>query len=493
MELLGALILFMAFRAHALLGDGAVYALTIHRSRFFERSIHVAYYAAGWVAVRALRPFGLGLDDALVVLNAGLTTAALGAAWVLFRALGVPVRTASIAVFVLLFSGNILIQGTSVEVYALELVLVLASYVLFLRGRNTVAGLAYGAALLVTPLAAFGAGFFLWEASRHKRWKDFLLLTVVAAAVLGFTLAFCWREYFFGVRGLATTAPRRDFGHATLLYNAFALAKNFHWLLPFGLLGLWRAARARDGLAGLALLTFAFHAPALLGMREDGVFALLAYPVVTLLIAGGLLAALEALAKPLGWIAVGGAVTLYVATAGVLWLDAPSDAYRDSLVRLLRTSPRGTVILASWGQFGALELYAQLVRADGVEVLCVDLLSREDLRRVLRTHREVLAIEKYYPNRLARWAPASVAKARYDAHALVPLLQRALPSARIITVRAPAGGPTVCRVIADDSVPIVGRRSQPAGANTAPARPPGNAGDHALPSRAVATRAVALR
>src|SRR5262245_7742984 len=172
---------FLAARSHLLLGDAAVYARTIETRHFSERSIHLLYYLVGWLFLQITKPLHLPADTALIAMSSILMTVALWLSWRLSRALDQDARTSRLALFILLFAGVVIQQGTEAEVYSLQLVLTLASYLAYLRNRPVLAGLALGLATLTTPLGVLAVGFFVAELIRTRQWKPFLIMGVVGS------------------------------------------------------------------------------------------------------------------------------------------------------------------------------------------------------------------------------------------------------------------------------------------------------------------------
>jgi hypothetical protein len=426
--LLTTLALFIIFRAHAVVGDGAVYALTIERSRFFERSIHFAYYLVGWLGSRLLAPFGVPTDDALILLNAVLMTAALGMCWVLFRALEVPRGVALAGFFSLLFAGNVLNEGTNVEIHALELLTAVASYVLFLRGRPIWAGVVFGLAMLVTPLAVLGSGFFVWDAWRRRQWRSLFITAAASLVVFGAVLAFCWQEYLFGVRGFLRVGPDRPWSIENVIYNMFAIAKNFHWAMPFALVGVYAIARERQPLFALMVITFDFHLPAFLGTRDNGVLAITCYPIIALAVGAGVLHVYRAFRLTTGRVLIETAAALYAVMAIYLWLDAPGHSYRDGFVEFLRQAPPRSVVVSSWSNLTALQYYAHHNRLPLPTLINAREMTPEDLRQAVRTHEHAFAVEGLYPNRMSQWMPRSWVESHYRGQAVIPKVAHMLPA-----------------------------------------------------------------
>ncbi len=420
-------LLFYCFRGRVLLGDAAIYSLSIAQSHFFERSVHFGYYVVGWLAMRGLGRLGIAPDDSLVILNGVLMVIALLLTYLLARRMGHSHVTGLLTASIFGLTGNAITQGTSAEIYALEMCFVLASYNLFLAGRAVWAGIAFGAALLVTPLALFGSPFFLWGAVRGKPISRALATLAVAAAPLAALLVVSRHEYFYGTRGLLSTAGYQGYSPLIVAYNGLALFKNLHWLLPFLVLGSFAEWRSRSRVLGLMVALLIVHAPVLLGMKEDGVFLFVLYPFLSLLAARGLLMIWQERPSVLMRSASVAAVVLFAVTTCALWLDEPDATYRARLKGFISTAKPRALVLAAWHQYAALRLYSWIGGRSDLDLVCTDNMPFVAIKAVVDNHATAYAVEKYYPNRVARLAPRAIARTRFERNALAPVLERAAP------------------------------------------------------------------
>lgn len=439
------------WRAHAIVADAAVYAQTIEDGRFFERSIHVLYYACGWLAHVVLGRFGMATDEALVLFNAVLITSAVLLARTLYLRLGIDRRLADVAVLTLLFSGNVIVAGTGAEIHALQLVCILGSCLLFHSRRVTASAVVFAAAVLVSPLSVFAAGFHVWLAWRERRPGDLARVAVIGCALVGAVLIWCWRDYFFGIRGLLSVGLERKIGLGTAVYNVAALFKNFHWLIPFAPIGLW--ALRRSGMASLVTIVLLMHAPLFFSMREDGVFMIVAYPFLALAMAAGLFEVAGRLRRN-GRVLPGAVVAAYVLTGAYTWLDPPSERFRSSIDEFLRDCPGDATVIASWGHAAALEFYAGLSGTELPAIHRTESMTDDDLRRRIGAGGDVFLVEKYYPSRVPRSLfPPGELHRRHEANALLARARRAVPGVRHTTMIHQPGGLTVYRLAPPTSGP----------------------------------------
>lgn len=442
---LGPVLLYL-FRSRLVIGDGATYAATIHSGDLVERSIHIGYYALGWVVHHLLAPLGLPLDASLILLNVLAAPAAVAVSWILFRALGVPRVTASLAAVVLLFTGCMLWQGTTAEIYAVQLVLVLASYVAFLRGFAVLSGVLFGVAMTVSMTTLFASAFFVWHMGAHGVRREHWVTVAVAVLLFGAVLAAVWDEYFFGTRGLLIAGAERPYGWATIAYNVYALVKNCHVLVPFAAVGLWSMVRTNVRLAWLLGAAVLGHAPAIAGMREDGVFLLTAFPFVALAAAFGIVTVW-------GWrhrisrAVVPAALALYACTSVWIWLEAPDHRSREVLMGLLEKSQPGDVVITDWDYGEALRFYDAALPAARIERLVdVDSRPEAEFRSALSAEGSVYIVDDYSPKRLSRLLLTSELDARKERFSLIARLRRVDPALAIDEVASAPRGPTVYRV-----------------------------------------------
>ncbi len=375
--------------------------------------------------LRLTSPLGIPTDTALIALSGVFMTATLGLSYRLFRVMGEDERTSRWALFVLLFAGCFLQQSTEAEVYGLQMVLTLSAYLAYLRDRPWRAGILLGLATLTTPLGALIAGFFAAEAIRTRRWKPFAITSVVGAALFFAVLAFDWRDYFYGTRGLLIDQRNvQTIGKG--LENAVAVVKNLHFMLPFLIAGLmiaWR--RDRRWLWLLVGLTLS-HLPAILTVTEDGVFELPIYPVIAALIALGVVAGLS---RP-GTVrtATGLALALYVAASLLIWLDPYDQRVKDGMLEGVRRVPPGAVLISNWSFVKTIEFYSGAPRDTLVasrRLLWPERLP--DIAAALRSGQPVYLMEPHLPTRGVRWLFTPTMQARhYAQNALMPRLERML-------------------------------------------------------------------
>lgn len=438
------------WHARALTGDAAVYASTILDGRFFERSIHVGYYAVGWAFWRVLSPFGVGVDQALVILAPLTAAAAAVACWRFLRALGESRAASYAGMLVFALSGVMLRQATWPEIYALEITLLLWSWTLTLERRPLLGGLLFGAALLVTPLAAFGAGVFVWDAWRRRDARPLALVVALAAGLWACVVGWCWHDYFWGTRGLLSVGPNRVFGVGPAIGNVVALGKNLHVflpLLPFGLAVLAQRRDPRLSLVGLCALA---QAPAFFGMREDGVFLIAVYPLLAFAIARGLVTLWRAARAPAGPAIVAATGALYLVVGILVNLEAPETAYRGELQRFLRDSGHNAVLIASWDHMMSIQLYGELWGRPATQIPRVvneELLTPGMLRDLAQAGTPVFALEHFYPSRFVRlFAPSATLLRRYERNSLIGHLRRMAPDLEATPLTHAPGGPDFYRV-----------------------------------------------
>ena len=443
------LLFFHEARSHILLGDAAIYAHQIETHNFSERTLHFLYYVVGWLFLQLARPLGVPTDEALIAMSSVLMTLALWLSWMLYRELGEDQGRARWALFVLLFSGVVIQQATEAEVYALQLVLSLAAYLLYVRNHPAPAGVALGLATLTTPLGVLAVGFFVVEAIRTRQWKPFVIAGVFGALTYLPVLAVVWRDYFYGTRGLMVdkTGIVQSWGH--LLDNVVAIAKNFHWLLPFLAVGLWIAWRERSRMLALLVGLLIFHIPAVITVTENGVFVLPVYPFFAAIIARGVEAGLRA-GGPRRTV-TGAALALYAATSLLIWMQPYDRKFRDGLVEGLRRCPPGSTVLSTWSFDMTLEFYGGPPRDTLLasrRLVHPSIVKKAELLEIIRSGQPVFLMEAHYPTRAVRWLyPSAVRERHYDENALMPRMRRAF-GVEGTPVFNPRGGPIVYRLAA---------------------------------------------
>lgn len=275
---LGGLLFYGLNVDFMLRGDAAMYADYVLLSKFDELSLHIGYYAVLWVADRVLGAVGIPIQETSVWLNVACTAATLGVSYLLARDLLGSRRTGLLVVVVLAACGRVTMNATTSEVYALQTLLVLSSFLLFGRSRVVAAGLAAGGALLVSPLSAFAFLFHPvldWQRTRAVRWRVWLRLAGGAALVYLPYLAVLGRELFWGRRGLLdiNDAVALDLA-ATLTRVPLYQFKHYTFLLLLLLPALWAVREHRRFLA-LTLAVVVPHLYIVMKLTsEDNVFLL---------------------------------------------------------------------------------------------------------------------------------------------------------------------------------------------------------------------------
>lgn len=257
-------------------GDAAVYAQQVLAADFASRPVHLGYYllaallclfqdvpdyyfnwisglfGAGTLAlVYSLARLYLRQDESArpeppAPAGKGATRSPKGR----FRGAGGLALAAPAALF-----GNAVFLENAVhaEIYAAQTFFLLASLLLFLRGRLVAAGLCLGVAGLVTPSAVFFAPALLL--ARRPRPAGLLVVAATALAVVLLPILPLLGEYLHGDRGLLA-ATRQGMGPLQIAAKeVFEVGVGFLAFLPLLALGAWRAATRpalRPFLAALA-------------------------------------------------------------------------------------------------------------------------------------------------------------------------------------------------------------------------------------------------
>lgn len=193
---------------YLLRGDAATYANNVTIGRFDDISLHLGYYGTVFLAQQTFgRLLGIPIHEMLVYLNVVCGALSLGLTYMLARRLiGGRLEAVAASVFMAL-CGRVTMNATSSEIYMLQTLLVLLSFVLYIDDRPSLAGAAAGAALLVSPLSAFAYLFYpAFELTRGSRpnWRAFGRMLAGGTIVYLPYLLLMWRELFFGRRGLIT-------------------------------------------------------------------------------------------------------------------------------------------------------------------------------------------------------------------------------------------------------------------------------------------------
>ena len=214
-------------------GDAAVYNERVDERHLGERTVHIGYVALG-IVFRTLLPgpTDLVMNAMTVVLGLVGQLAVYASA---LRASRSPLASAAAALALLAvpaYLRGMLLSEVDVPLAAL----VALAFALFVYGRPAWAGAAFGAALLVSPLAVCGlpmllaAGLLPHEPALDWRQRAlrFARFAAVAALVYVPPVAYHWREYLYGGRGLLRVPAPFDWPKQLKLSTLFMQAS---WLL----------------------------------------------------------------------------------------------------------------------------------------------------------------------------------------------------------------------------------------------------------------------
>jgi hypothetical protein len=441
-------VLFVAARSRLVIGDAATYADTILSGHLLERTIHLGYYVLGAGFAGLVAPLGIALDHALILLDALCMAVAVVVSWHLLVRLGATPREASLAAFVLLFSGNVLMQGTIAEIYAPQLLLTVGSYLLFVNNRPAWAGVLHGVAMTLSPTSLFVAGFYAWDAWRKREWRSLAVTAAVSVVIFGLMMAFTWREYLFGVRGFLTAGSEQPYSVGTVGYQVYALVKNFHWALPFLAVGLWIWLRERRALAGLLALSTLFHLPAIFGTTTDGVFLLALYPFIALAVAHGFERVAGRFKSAAGRTALAAVLGLYAVTNAFVWLEPPGAEYRRMVLDLTgRDYTDSSAVVVGWDYGEALRFYAAHEGRPEVPTIRPDRIPMHEVVQSLDPILEPMLVDQYYPRRLSRLLhSADALEERRRRYSLVEQVRAAAPWFSADPVGGVTNGPTIYRL-----------------------------------------------
>jgi hypothetical protein len=192
-------------------GDASVYNDQIESWIAGIRTTHIGYMLCGFVA-HAVLPLGVERDMNLMCL--AFAAAGGAATFLIARSLGASQSVATMAPL-MAFSIHAYLRGavlSEVDVVACSLILVAVA--LRLRGQVVAAGVAFGVAMLITPISALSTPMLVLtspEARGPRHWARFLrdvfVFGVVSLAIYTPLVAAFWHDYWYGGRGLLH-APR---------------------------------------------------------------------------------------------------------------------------------------------------------------------------------------------------------------------------------------------------------------------------------------------
>ncbi len=273
-------VLFFALNENFVLsGDSALYADYALNEKFDEVTVHYGYYRLIWALNSTLGAwFRIPMHEMLVHLNVVCGALSLPVALALARILLRDSRYALLAVGILAISGRVVMNATTSEIYMVQTLLLLVSFLLFARDRVNLAGIVAGSALYITPLSIFACLFFPFFAWQYRGRVRIAVLVRVAAIAFAVYLPFLivhGYEMLWGIRGLLRISSMDKTLPLTLLANFPKYQfKHYTLLLVLALPALWAWRREK----ALLVLTAAVFLPHLYVIAkltgEDNVFIL---------------------------------------------------------------------------------------------------------------------------------------------------------------------------------------------------------------------------
>lgn len=359
------------FAAHATMlravvqnGDTAVYNDQIDVHDFDSCVVHIGYMLVGSV-FHALLPFQTDLGMNVMALVFGIGT--LFAVYVMGVRLGSRIAGVSGVAF-LLCVGEFVRAMLLAEVDILEVGLVTLSLMLYLRGRERLAGVLFGLGMLVTPLSATTLPLFVCtfaldgrgpRASLGAHARRVFWFALCSLAVYVPVVAWHFHAYVYGPRSL-TTALRLHFNLARQAARSWEFLTAGSWAVAVlylaGILSAltdWRIWRL--GQLGLAVV-LSVVVTLVVGDRTFDVPVQLPNVVILCLLAGLLvhrLAAIRGFAiGKLAW-ALPPAALVFMAPEGYTasQREIASDVHLRDIYRsmVIQSQPLGLVLVGPSG------------------------------------------------------------------------------------------------------------------------------------------------
>lgn len=187
-------------------GDAALYSDFVANARFNDISLHIGYYALGFVLDRSLGALlDIPIHEMWVYVNLACGALAMPVVYLLARQLLAGRGNAVACTLIFMFCGRVVMNATTSEVYMAQTLMVLLSFLLYIRQHTWRAAIVGGLALYLSPLSAFAYLFFpMFDYLRSGtiRWRH--LATFAAAGIAVYTpyLALLGDELLWGRRGL---------------------------------------------------------------------------------------------------------------------------------------------------------------------------------------------------------------------------------------------------------------------------------------------------
>jgi hypothetical protein len=308
-------------------GDGAVYNEQIERGIVGMRTTHVGYILCGIVA-HALSPFDT--DGTMNVVCLAFAAAGGAAMFMIARGLGASRSVAAVAPLMAFGIQAYLRGAVLAEVDVVACSLVLIAVALWLQGKVAKAGVAFGAAMLVTPITAMSIPMLLLTTRERRyarrRWsthlRDVAVFGAVSLAVYAPLAIVFWHDYWYGGRGLLH-APREPWSveHQVARSIQFLTSSAGPWLaLGVGALVAGIATGAPPSLGVSAALVLA----ATVGERFLDVPVQL--PQLCVLAA---LVVVVAGRLPAPWLRWGVLASLWLSTAWPTYRDVSGEVHAD--------------------------------------------------------------------------------------------------------------------------------------------------------------------
>jgi len=410
----GALVLYALNVDFLMRGDASMYADYVLLGKFDELTLHVGYYALVWAADRALgAPLGVPVHETMVWLDviAGALTIGIAhrlAAHLFGR------RAEAVATAVLLaLCGRVIMNATTSEIYMVQTTLVLASFLLFVEERVATAGVAAGAALLVSPLSALCFLFFpVFDYERAGRVRLAVWLRLAAGALVVYLpfLAVAGRELFWGRRGLLTMNQGLPSSPATMLANFPRFQFKHYTSLLLLLLPALLVVRAHRRLLAVTLAVVLPHLYVIARLtEEDMVFVLTTdFFFACWLAAGWRVLAQRAATRIVAVLLVAGHVASYVGS-GALFHFEPHRGYAAELRDIAREHlvGRDAVMISDWDVGMSLTFFGRpsvttTIERDPLYRQQFDL-TEEYADRSLLEAAELYLLDPWSPSPLNRW------------------------------------------------------------------------------------------
>ncbi|MBL0937493.1 MAG: hypothetical protein IBJ03_01280 [Gemmatimonadaceae bacterium] len=427
---LGLALLSLAFFAlnidFLMRGDATTYATYALLGKFDDITLHNGYYFLMYAVQRWLaHPLGIPVHETLAWVN--VLFGAIGTVLV-FRLIEELIgnRAVSVAAAVLfMVSGRVIMNATSSEIYMMQTVFVLLSMLCYARSRPFSAGISAGIALLVSPLSAFAFLFFpAWELTRKDgvQWKTFGVFVLAGTLVYAPYLLTCWRELFWGRRGLLVVREAARMDLSLLAVNTLKYQFKHYtalWLLMIPAVIHWREQRR---FAWISLATVLPHLYIVAKLTtEDHTFLLNADAFICAWMALGAFVLVRD--RRFRWLAPVPLVLhlgLYL-RAGMLFSGEHNKGYADELKRIAQTHIVGkaAVMITDWDvaiamtHFGRTAvnsipekdpLFKQMYdlttdvgpwpSLDGVDLYLLDTWSPSPINRMLRSPESLAALQQ---------------------------------------------------------------------------------------------------